>query len=163
MSGHGAGILGVSVSPVRYEYITNRTLLYYPLTACFGRRNLPHRRLPILNAVANCLANMGSTSQAIFTMQNLFQQFVVLARCFSIGFLEVAGADKERVVGTMLTASSPVLHRGWLLMLPAWGSLRRGLLGWMGYAIRCCLVEYYNIRCFVYLRRFGDSRILVVN
>ncbi|PWY69417.1 hypothetical protein BO83DRAFT_400327 [Aspergillus eucalypticola CBS 122712] len=63
------------------------TLLYYPITACFALFctavvTCHNGDFRILKAVANCLAHSGTMSQPIATMQNLFQQFVALSKCF---------------------------------------------------------------------------------
>ncbi|RAH61716.1 hypothetical protein BO85DRAFT_455849 [Aspergillus piperis CBS 112811] len=63
------------------------TLLYYPITACFALfcnavATCHNGDFQILKAVANCLAHSGTMSQPIATMQNLFQQFVALSKCF---------------------------------------------------------------------------------
>ncbi|GFN20575.1 fatty acid synthase S-acetyltransferase [Aspergillus tubingensis] len=63
------------------------TLLYYPITACFALfcnavATCHSGDFQILKAVANCLAHSGTMSQPIATMQNLFQQFVALSKCF---------------------------------------------------------------------------------
>ncbi|PYH68453.1 fungal specific transcription factor domain-containing protein [Aspergillus vadensis CBS 113365] len=65
------------------------TLLYYPITACFALfcnavATCHSGDFQILKAVANCLAHSGTMSQPIATMQNLFQQFVALSKCFFV-------------------------------------------------------------------------------
>ncbi|KAE8389104.1 hypothetical protein BDV23DRAFT_194731 [Aspergillus alliaceus] len=100
------------------------TLLYYPITACFALfcntvTTCDNEDFQILEAVANCLAQIGAMSQPIATMQNLFQQFVALSRCF---FSE----DNTNISGNECTTRSQFLQPGDdisnspLFQLPPW-------------------------------------------
>ncbi|GKZ31909.1 hypothetical protein AbraIFM66950_000869 [Aspergillus brasiliensis] len=85
------------------------TLLYYPITACFAlfcnaAATCHNGDFQILKAVANCLAHSGTMSQPIATMQNLFQQFVALSRCFFADenlTLDVSGGDVSALQSQM--------------------------------------------------------------